>query len=119
MTSTQQNAPNTPVFAAQLAYLAVERQPADEAEAQRLTQLRQLIQAAPDVTDLRDFAPAAREVMGEGYTIHCGSSHIWLKHHNRPERLAIIADRYTTRYHDWDAPARVLAEDEASAEYDL
>lgn len=117
MTSTNQNTPNTHIFSPQLAYLAVERQPADEAEAQRLTRLRQLIQAAPDVADLRDFAPTAREVMGEGYAIHCGSSHVWLKRRDQPERLAIIADRYTTRYRDWDAPAPALAE--ASPEYDL
>lgn len=115
MASTQQNTPNTPVFTAQLAHLVVEQQPADEAEAQRLAQLWQLIQAAPDVTDLRDFAPVAREVMGEGYAIHCGSSHVWLKRRDQPERLAIIADRYTTRYRAWDAPA--LAE--VSPEYDV
>jgi hypothetical protein len=119
MTRTQQNASNTPVFAAQLAYLAVEQQQADETEAQRLAQLRELIQAAPDVADLRDFALVAREVMGEGYAIHCGSSHVWLKRRDRPERLAIIADRYTTRYRDWDAPAPAMAEVEASTEYDL
>ncbi|WP_257722056.1 hypothetical protein [Hymenobacter sp. PAMC 26628] len=43
MSLTRQNAPITPVFASQSAYLAVEQQPADEAEAERLAQLRQLI----------------------------------------------------------------------------
>lgn len=117
MTPTRQNAPITPVFASQLAYLSVERPPADETEAQRLGQLRQLIQAAPDVADLRDFATPAREVMGEGYTIHCGSSHVWLKRDDQAGRLAIIADRYTTRYRDWDAPAPVL--ESAEPEYHL
>jgi hypothetical protein len=112
MATTHQNAPITPVFASQLAYLAVEQQPADEAEAQRLEQLRQLIEAAPDVADLRDFATPAREVMGEGYTIHCGSSHVWLKRDDQAERLAIMADRYTTRYREWNAPAPVPASGE-------
>ncbi|TFZ63250.1 hypothetical protein E4631_23385 [Hymenobacter sp. UV11] len=109
MSTTRQNAPFTPVFAPQLAYLAVEQQPADEAEAQRLEQLRQLIQAAPDVGDLREFAGQAREVMGEGYTVHSGSNHVWLKRDDQAERLAIIADRNTTRYRDWNAPAPVSA----------
>ncbi|TVT36729.1 hypothetical protein FNT36_24770 [Hymenobacter setariae] len=117
MIPTRQNALNTPVFASQLAYLAVERPPADEAEAQRLRQLKQLIQAAPDMADLRDFATPARELMGEGYTIHCGSSHVWLKRDDQTKRLAIIADRYTTRYRDWDAPAPVL--ENAEPEYHL
>ncbi|WP_157886711.1 hypothetical protein [Hymenobacter sp. PAMC 26628] len=39
--------------------------------------------------------------MGEGYTIHCGSNHVWLKHDDQTERLAIIADRYTTAYQEW------------------
>lgn len=109
MIPTTQSAPFTPVFAPQSAYLAVEQQPADETEARRLTQLRQLIQAAPEVSDLRDFAGQAREVMGEGYTVLSGSNHVWLKRDNQAGRLAIIADRYTTRYRDWNAPAPVLA----------
>ena len=42
MLPTTQHPLNSPVFAPQLAYLAVEKQPADAAEAQRLEQLRQL-----------------------------------------------------------------------------
>ena len=110
MTPTHQKAPITPFSAPQSAYLAVEQQPADEAEAQRLAQLRQLIQAAPDVGDLRDFAGPAREVMGEGYTVHSGSNHIWLKRNDQADRLAIIADRHTSRYRDWDAPAPVATD---------
>ena len=69
MTLHQQSALITPIFALQRAYLAVEQQPADVAEAQRLKRLRQLIEVAPDTTDLREFAGfagLAREVMGEG-----------------------------------------------------
>lgn len=95
---------NTPVFAPQLAYLAVEQQPADSAEAQRLEQLRQLIEAAPDTADLRGFAEAARQLLGHGYRVHCGSSHVWIKRNDHPERLAIVADRYTTAYREWNSP---------------
>jgi hypothetical protein len=117
MSATRQNTPFTPVFAPQSAYLAVEQQPADAGEAQRLEQLRQLIQAAPDVADLRDFAGQAREVMGEGYTVHSGSNHVWLKRDDQAERLAIIADRNTTRYRDWNAQAPIL--EDAGPEYHL
>ncbi|WP_223654114.1 hypothetical protein [Hymenobacter psoromatis] len=108
MSLTRQNAPITPISAPQSAYLAVEQQPADETEAERLTRLRQLIQAAPEVADLRDFAGLAREVMGEGYLVHCGSSHVWLKRDDQTGRLAIVADRHTTRYRDWKALAPAL-----------
>ena len=111
MTPTTQNVPFTPIFAPQSAYLAVEQQPADEAEAQRLEQLRQLIQSAPEVADLRDFASPARELLGKGYTVHCGSAHVWLKRTDQTDRLAIIADRYTTRYQDWNAPGAISAVD--------
>ena len=82
---------------------------ADNIEAQRPAQLRQLIQAAPDVVDLRGFAGAAREVMGEGYLVHSGSNHVWLKRDGQAGRLAIIADRHNTRYRDWNAPAPASA----------
>ncbi|SMB79428.1 hypothetical protein SAMN00120144_3136 [Hymenobacter roseosalivarius DSM 11622] len=105
MSTSHQISQNNAGFAPQRAYLAVEHQPADEAEAQRLEQLRQLIKAAPDVADLRDFAEQARQVMGGGYTMHCGSSHVWLKRDAHPERLAVIADRNTTAYQEWNTPA--------------
>ena len=104
MLPTTQHPLNSPVFAPQLAYLAVEQQPADAAEAQRLEELRQLIEAAPDTTDLRRFAEAARQLLGPGYQVHCGSSHIWIKRDDQPERLAIVADRYTTAYREWNSP---------------
>jgi hypothetical protein len=95
---------NSPVFAPQLAYLAVEQQPVDSNEAQRLEQLRQLIETAPDTADLREFAEAARQLLGAGYRVHCGSSHVWIKRDDQPERLAIVADRYSTAYREWNSP---------------
>ncbi|GAB3879742.1 hypothetical protein GCM10028824_43720 [Hymenobacter segetis] len=108
MPPTTQPSQNSPVFAPQLAYLAVEQQPADSPEAQRLEQLRQLIEAAPDTTDLREFADAARQLLGPGYRVHCGSSHVWIKRDDQSERLAIVADRYTTAYREWDIPLPTL-----------
>lgn len=105
MLSDIQNTLKSPVFAPQLAYLAVEQPPADDNEAQRLEQLQQLIEAAPDTADLRAFAEPARQLLGTGYHVHCGSSHIWIKREDQPERLAIVADRYTTAYREWNSPA--------------
>jgi len=82
----------------------VEQQPVDAAEAQRLELLRLLIEAAPDTVDLREFAEAARQLLGPGYRVHCGSSHIWIQREEQPERLAIVADRYTTTYREWNSP---------------
>lgn len=104
MPPTAQPPQDSPVFAPQLAYLAVEQQPADSIEANRLEQLRQLIEAAPDTADLREFAEAARQLLGPGYRVHCGSSHIWIKRDAEPERLGIVADRYTTAYREWNSP---------------
>ena len=111
MIPCRQNASFTPVSVPQSTYLAIEQQPTDETEAQRLEQLQQLIQAAPDVADLRDFASQARELLGEGYAVHSGSAHVWLKRNDQTDRLAIIADRYTTHYRDWNAQTSVPAED--------
>lgn len=105
MSATTQHPLNSPVFAPQLAYLAVEQQPADSAEAQRLEQLRRLIEAGPDTDDLREFAEPARQLLGSGYRVHCGSSHVWIQREDQPERLAIVADHYTTAYHEWNSPA--------------
>lgn len=108
MPPTTQHPLNSPVFAPQLAYLAVEQQPADAAEAQRLEQLRQLIGATPDTADLREFAGPARQLLGPGYRVHCGSSHVWIKRGDQSERLAIVADRYTTAYREWNSPFPAL-----------
>ena len=104
MLPTAQHPLKSPVFAPQLAYLAVELPPADNDEAQRLEQLRQLIEAAPDTDDLRAFAEPARQLLGPGYHVHCGGSHIWIKREDQPERLASVADRYATPYREWNSP---------------
>lgn len=62
----------------QQAYLAIELPPADEAETVRLEHLRRHVQDHARQVDLRELAPAVREVMGTGYHVGCGSSHIWL-----------------------------------------
>lgn len=89
----------------QEAYLAIEVKPADEAENERLLTVRQYVQAHAHQDDLRALAPFVRELMGEGYQVVCGSSHIWIKPEGAPERLAIIADRLSTSYRDWYEPA--------------
>jgi hypothetical protein len=50
---------------------------------------------------LRELAPAGRELLGSGYPVGCGSSHIWVLRLGSLARLAIIADRLTTSYRDW------------------
>ena len=46
--------------------------------------------------------------MGEGYPVHSGGNHVWLKRDGQAERLASMADRSTTRYRDWNAQVPVL-----------
>ena len=58
------------------------------------------VQAHTHQADLRALAPFVRELMGEGYQVVCGSSHIWLKREDQAERLAVVADRLTTAYRD-------------------
>jgi hypothetical protein len=93
--------------AIQVAYLAIEQQPRDEAEKHLLEQARRHVQAHAHQVDLRDLAPAVREVMGDAYQVGCGSAHIWIKRvqdapdQPAPERLAVIADQLTTAYRDW------------------
>lgn len=86
----------------------MEQQPADEAEAQRLEQLRQLIEAAPDTADLRQFIGPVRQLLGPGYRVHCGRSHVWIKRGDQSERLAIVADRNTTAYCEWNRPTSAV-----------
>lgn len=105
MTTSNQSARFTPESAPQEAYLAIEVQPADEAENERLMHVRKYVQAHTHQADLRALAPFVRELMGEGYQVVCGSSHIWLKREGQPERLAVVADRLTTAYRDWYEPA--------------
>lgn len=88
-------------------YLAIEQPPSDEHEAGQFARLKQLITDTGELPDLRTLAPTARALLGAGYEVHCGSSHIWIKRLDSAQRLAIIADRPTTSYRDWDTPALV------------
>lgn len=97
-------------FPAQQASLTIEQKPRDKAEKSRLEQLCRYIQGHAHQTDLRSLAPVVQELMGAGYQIGCGSSHIWIKPLTdgaalpAPERLAIVADRLTTAFRDWNEP---------------
>lgn len=95
----------SPAAGPQRPYLAIEQPPADEAEAQRLAQLRAFIDQAGEVRDVRDFAGLVRELLGPGYQVQSGGSHTWIRREEQPERLAVIADRNTSNYRDWNVPA--------------
>ncbi len=103
-------APTAPAFPVQEAYLAIEQEPHDQAETHLLAQVRAYVQAHPHQADLRDLAPAVQELMGAGYQVGSGGSHVWIKRAQgdagtaAPERLAIVADRLTTAFRDWFAP---------------
>lgn len=70
----------------------VVHQPArDEAEAVRLTRLAQLVETAEPLPDLRDLAPAVRELFPPpGYEVGCGGAHVWLHRRDETQRLAFI-----------------------------
>ncbi|MBG8556066.1 hypothetical protein [Hymenobacter guriensis] len=110
MNRPPQSYPSTTGLPAQEAYLVIEQKPRDKAERIRLAKLRQYVQHHTHQADLRDLAPAVRELMGPGYQIGCGSSHIWIlplagdDMPATPERLAIVADRLTTTLQDWNGP---------------
>ena len=101
---------SAPTWPAQEAYLAIEQNPRDETEKRLLEQVRAYVQAHAHQADLRDLAPAVRELMGAGYQVGGGGSHVWIKRVPAdagpvaPERLAIIADRLTTAFRDWFEP---------------
>lgn len=105
MITSSHNARFAPESVPQEAYLAIELEPADEAENERLMHVRKYVQAHTHQADLRALAPFVRELMGEGYQVVCGSSHIWMKREGTTPRLAIVADRLTTSYRDWYEPA--------------
>ena len=110
MSQLPQFHPTATGFPAQEAYLAIELKPLDQAENQRLEQLRRYVQAHAHQVDLRNLAPAVRELMDAGYQVGCGSSHVWIKRltgdaePSDPGRLAIVADRLTTAFRDWYEP---------------
>ncbi|SHK71950.1 hypothetical protein [Hymenobacter psychrotolerans] len=70
----------------------VVHQPArDEAEAVQLTELAKLIEAAEPLPDLRDLAPAVRELFPlPAYEVGCGGAHIWLHRAGEEQRLALV-----------------------------
>lgn len=71
--------------------LLIEQQPHDEAEAASLAQLAELLAATDPLPDLRDLAPAVRQLFPEpAYLVGCGSAHIWLHRAGSPARLALI-----------------------------
>ncbi|TDN39274.1 hypothetical protein E4631_15615 [Hymenobacter sp. UV11] len=79
----------------QLPELRQEQPARDEAEAARLTQLAQLMTTTAPLPDLRDLAPAVRQLFPEPtYEVGCGGSHIWLHRADDPRRLACILDHY-------------------------
>ena len=79
----------------QLPELRQEQPAHDEAEAARLTQLTQLLATTAPLLDLRDLAPAVRQLFPEpAYEVGCGGSHIWLHRQGDEHRLAYILDRY-------------------------
>ena len=105
MTITRSSTAVTPPHdAPQQAYLAIELPLADEVETARLELLRRHVQDHSHQVDLRELAPSVRDVMGPGYQVGCGGSHIWLRRTGNPARLAIIADRLTTAYSDGPSP---------------
>lgn len=79
----------------QLPELRQEQPAADPAEAARLTELTQLVATTAPLPDVRDLAPAVRQLFPEpAYKVGCGGSHIWLHRQHDPHRLAYILDRY-------------------------
>ena len=64
-------------------------------EATRLTKLAQLLATTAPLADLRDLAPAVRQLFPEpAYEVGCGGSHIWLHRADESQRLACILDRH-------------------------
>ena len=101
-----------PTWPAQQAYLAIEQQPRDEAEKHLLKQARAYVQAHTHQADLRDLAPALRELMGEGYQIGSGSAHTWIKRAQgasaAPERARLsisVVDKMTANANATSVPA--------------
>lgn len=73
--------------------LTVEQPPHNEAEAARLTQLAQLIEAADPLPDLRDLATAIQQLLPPpAYLTGCGGAHIWVHRAADPHRLALIRE---------------------------
>ena len=79
----------------QLPELRQEQAPNSPDEAARLTELAQLLATTAPLPDVRDLAPAVRNLFPEPtYQVGCGGSHIWLHRTDETGRLACIIDRY-------------------------
>jgi hypothetical protein len=79
----------------QLPELRQEQIPNSPAEAARLTELAQLLAITAPLADLRDLAPAVRQLFPEpAYLVGCGGSHIWLHRAAEAGRLACIIDHH-------------------------
>ena len=75
----------------QLPELRQEQTPNSPEEAARLLELAQLLATTAPLADVRDLAPAVRQLFPESaYQVGCGGSHIWLHRTTDPSRLAII-----------------------------
>ncbi|UOQ81011.1 hypothetical protein [Hymenobacter sp. 5414T-23] len=75
----------------QVPQLVVHQPSLDETEAAQFTRLAHLIENAEPLPDLRDLAPAVRELFPPpAYLVGCGGAHIWLHRHNDTQRLAFI-----------------------------
>ncbi|MBW3127274.1 hypothetical protein [Hymenobacter profundi] len=71
--------------------LRIEQAPQDDTEAAQLAQLAHLLYTTDAPPDVRDLAPAVRELFPEpAYQVGCGSSHIWLHRTADHQRLALI-----------------------------
>lgn len=72
--------------------LSIEQPAHGDAEAAQLVQLAELLtNINPLPEDLRDIAPAVRQLFpAPAYLVGCGSAHIWLHRAADPQRLALI-----------------------------
>ncbi len=71
--------------------LLIELPAHSKAEALSLRRLARLLTPAAPLPDVRDLAPAVRQLFPEpAYRIGCGSAHIWLHRAADATRLALI-----------------------------
>ncbi|RTQ45477.1 hypothetical protein EJV47_25420 [Hymenobacter gummosus] len=79
------------MFEPEAAQLRIELPPLTDTEAQQLEQLAQLLATTDTPPDLRDLAPAVRQLFpAPAYQVGCGGAHIWLHRSADHQRLAII-----------------------------
>ena len=79
----------------QLPELRQEQTPNSPEEAARLLELAQLLATTAPLADVRDLAPAVRQLFPEpADEVRCGGSHIWLHRAEESARLACIIDRH-------------------------